>query len=99
VRRIEVEKYAHPKVPEMGVVSAKLPARIITGGLLDESLIAQIMVAKFDDYLRSIASAPGETRKMRLWTYLSSAGADPPIILYHFTTRLPIRLPVSADID
>lgn len=43
--------------------------------------------------------ARGETRKMRLWTYLSSAGADPPIILYHFTTRLPIRLPVSADID
>ncbi|MBK6436815.1 MAG: hypothetical protein IPF83_13855 [Rhodanobacteraceae bacterium] len=33
----------------MGVASAKLPARIITGGLFDESLIAQIMVAKFDD--------------------------------------------------
>lgn len=38
-----------PQVPEMGVASAKLPARIITGGLFDESLIAQIMVAKFDD--------------------------------------------------
>ena len=139
VRRIEVEKYAHPKVPELGVVSAKLPPRLIVGGLYDESLIAQIMVAKFDDHLpfnrqREIYQRQGvtlpvstmcevvltcgsalkplwkhlqqhllrrselhvdettmpclakeQTRKMRMWTYLSSAGEEPPIILYHFT--------------
>ena len=139
VRRIEVEKFAHPKVPEMGVVSAKLPPRLIPGGLYDESLIAQIMVSKFDDHLplnrqREIYQRQGvtlpistmceavltcgaalkplwkhlqqhllrrselhvdettmpclakeQTRKMRMWTYLSSAGEEPPIILYHFT--------------
>lgn len=139
VRRIEVEKYAHPKVPEMGVVSAKLPPRLIPGGLYDESLIAQIMVAKFDDHLplnrqREVYQRQGitlpistmceavltsgaamkplwsamqqlllergelhvdettmpclakdQTRKMRMWTYLSSAGDAKPIILYHFT--------------
>ena len=139
VRRIEVEKYAHPKVPEMGVVSAKLPPRLITGGIYDESFIAQLMVAKYDDHLplnrqREIYQRQGvtlpistmceavltggtalkplwvhlqqhllkrgelhvdettmpclakeQTRKMRMWTYLSSAGEEPPIILYHFT--------------
>jgi transposase len=29
--------------------------------------------------------AKEQTRKMRMWTYLSSAGEEPPIILYHFT--------------
>lgn len=139
VRRIEVEKYAHPKVPELGVVSAKLPPRLIPGGLYDESLIAHIMVAKYDDHLplnrqREIYQrqgvtlpistmceavltcgaamkplwlglqqqllkrselhvdetsmpclAKGQTQKMRMWTYLSSAGDTRPIILYHFT--------------
>lgn len=139
VRRIEVEKYAHPKVPELGVVSAKLPPRLIPGGLYDESLIAHTMVAKFDDHLplnrqRDIYQrqgvtlpistmcevvltcgaamkplwlavqqhllkrselhvdetsmpclAKGQTQKMRMWTYLSSAGDTQPIILYHFT--------------
>lgn len=140
VRRIEVEKYAHPKVPELGVVSAKLPPRMIPGGLYDESLIAQIMVAKFDDHLplnrqREVYQRQGitlpistmceavltcggalkplwerlqqhllkrselhvdettmpclaenQTRKMRMWTYLSSAGEVAPIILYDFTS-------------
>ena len=140
VRRIEVEKYAHPKVPEMGVVSAKLPPRLIVGGIYDESLIAQIMVAKYDDHLplnrqREIYQRQGvtlpistmceavltcgaalkplwerlqqhllkrselhvdettmpclaenQTRKMRMWTYLSSAGEVAPIILYDFTS-------------
>lgn len=44
-------KYADPALPENGVRCAPLPARIIDGGLLDESVLADIAIRKFDDHL------------------------------------------------
>lgn len=51
IRRTVRPKYADPKLPEQGVRIAALPARIIDGGLADESLYADILVGKYDDHL------------------------------------------------
>jgi len=51
IRRTLRPKYAHPKLPEQGIAVAALPRRIIDGGLLDESVLADIAIRKFDDHL------------------------------------------------
>ena len=51
IRRSVRPKYVHPGLPEQGIQTAALPARIIEGGLLDESVIADIAIRKFDDHL------------------------------------------------
>lgn len=51
IRRTVRPKYADPRLPECGVTCAPMPARIINGGLLDESVLADIAIRKFDDHL------------------------------------------------
>ncbi len=51
IRRTVRPKYADRKLPEQGVRIAALPARVIDGGLLDESVLADIAIRKFDDHL------------------------------------------------
>lgn len=51
IRRTVRPKYADPALPENGVRCAPLPARVIDGGLLDESVLADIAIRKFDDHL------------------------------------------------
>jgi len=51
IRRTVRPKYADPRLPERGVACAPMPARIIDGGLLDESVLADILIRKFDDHL------------------------------------------------
>lgn len=51
IRRTVRSKYADPTLPEHGVRCAPLPARVINGGLLDESVLADIAIRKFDDHL------------------------------------------------
>ena len=51
IKRTVRPKYADPALPENGVRCAPLPARVIDGGLLDESVLADIAIRKFDDHL------------------------------------------------
>jgi len=51
IKRTVRPKYADPAFPENGVRCASLPARVIDGGLLDESMLADIAIRKFDDHL------------------------------------------------
>jgi len=51
IKRTIRPKYADPALPENGVRCAPMPARIIDGGLLDESVLADIAIRKFDDHL------------------------------------------------
>lgn len=51
IKRTVRPKYADPALPEHGVRCASLPARVIDGGLLDESVLADIAIRKFDDHL------------------------------------------------
>ena len=51
IRRTLRPKYAHPKLPEQGIAVVALPSRIIDCGLLDESVLADIAIRKFDDHL------------------------------------------------
>lgn len=51
IKRTVRPKYADPALPENGVRCAPMPARIIDGGLLDESVLADIAIRKFDDHL------------------------------------------------
>ena len=44
-------KYADPRQPEAGVRCAKLPSQLIEGSLLDASLGAHLLVAKYADHL------------------------------------------------
>ena len=51
IKRTVRPKYTDPALPEHGVRCAPLPARIIDGGLLDESVLADVLIRKFDDHL------------------------------------------------
>ena len=51
IKRTVRPKYADPALPENGVRCAPLPMRVINGGLLDESVLADIAIRKFDDHL------------------------------------------------
>lgn len=44
-------RYAHPANPDAGVQQMLAPPSIIPGGLLDESLIAELAINKFADHL------------------------------------------------
>ena len=46
----ERPKYAKPEVPEFGIRTAPLPLCVTPGGMLDESVIAYVAVAKFADH-------------------------------------------------
>ena len=50
VRRTLRKKYAHPMLEEFGVVSTPI-LQIIDGGIADESVLADVVVKKFDDHL------------------------------------------------
>ena len=51
IKRTVRPKYADSALPENGVRCAPLPARVIDGGLLDESVLADMAIRKFDDHL------------------------------------------------
>ena len=46
----ERPKYAKPGEPEFGIRAAPLPLCVLPGGMLDESVIAYVAVAKFADH-------------------------------------------------
>lgn len=46
VKQIKRPKYADPKNPDEGILQAPIPARTVPKGMVDESLIAQIIVEK-----------------------------------------------------
>ena len=50
IRRTLRKKYAHPTQEEFGVVSAPMH-QIIDGGIADESVLADVLIKKYDDHL------------------------------------------------
>jgi len=50
LRRSIIKKYAHPKLPEDGIKTART-RRVCDGMLADESLLTDIVIKKFDDHL------------------------------------------------
>jgi transposase len=46
----ERRKYAKPGAPEFGIRAAPLPLCVLPGGMLDETVIAYVAVAKFADH-------------------------------------------------
>ena len=50
IRRTKRKKYVHPTEEEFGVVSAPMQ-QIIDGGIADESVLADVLIKKYDDHL------------------------------------------------
>ncbi len=50
IRRTKRKKYVHPTEEEFGVASAPMQ-QIIDGGIVDESVLADVLVKKYDDHL------------------------------------------------
>ena len=50
IRRHIFKKYAHPALPELGIKTGRTP-RVVDGMNCDESLLADVLIKKFDDHL------------------------------------------------
>lgn len=78
-------KYASPKNPDMGILTATLPDAVIARCPADESLLAYILTAKFADHLPLYRLVEGLQRSqikisrqtLSKWVLTLGAGLDP----------------------
>ena len=63
IKEIIRPKYAHPKTPEAGILTAELPDSIIPKCRADDSLLAEIITKKFVDHMPLYRIAEGMGRE------------------------------------